>query len=87
MPTFYVTKYALTSGVQQVEAEEPNARYGGRMITNSRNALDGYHGEGIEWHRTPEAAFARAEEMRKAKIASLRKIIAKLEKLTFEVKP
>ena len=40
---------------------------------------------GKDWHRTPESALARAEEMRKAKIASLKKSIAKLEAMTFSV--
>lgn len=39
---------------------------------------------GNEWHRTPEAALARAEDMRAKKIASLRKSIAKLESIVFE---
>jgi hypothetical protein len=42
-----------------------------------------YHSEGIEWHRTESSAIARAEEMRLAKIASLKKQIAKLEKMKF----
>jgi hypothetical protein len=41
------------------------------------------HGEGRQWHRTQESALARAESMRKAKIASLRKSIARLEALSF----
>jgi hypothetical protein len=36
-----------------------------------------------DWHTTPEAAIARAEEMRTKKIASLKKQIAKLEAMTF----
>lgn len=40
-----------------------------------------FHGN--EWHRTREEAVARAEQMRAAKIASLKKQIAKLEKLSF----
>jgi hypothetical protein len=36
-----------------------------------------------DWHRTPEAALARAEEMRRDKIASLKKILAKLEAIKF----
>ena len=45
------------------------------------------HGLGTEWHQTREAAVARAEQMRLAKIASLRKQITKLEAMSFEEKP
>lgn len=40
---------------------------------------------GKDWHRTPEAAIARAEEMRAEKIASLKKQIERLMKLEFKV--
>lgn len=43
-----------------------------------------YHEEGKEWHRTKESAIAKAEEMRKKKIASLQKQIKKLENINFE---
>lgn len=43
-----------------------------------------YHGEGNDWHRTKESAIAKAEEMRKKKIASLKKQIEKLEKMEFK---
>ena len=38
---------------------------------------------GAEWWPTREDAVARAESMRRAKLASLRKSIAKLEKMVF----
>ena len=38
---------------------------------------------GKDWHRTPEAAIARAEEMRAAKIAAMRKHLTKLERMVF----
>jgi hypothetical protein len=44
-----------------------------------------FHGEGRNWHRTPEGAKAKAEAMRKAKIASLKKQLAKLESLSFDI--
>jgi hypothetical protein len=77
----WITKYALTMGISERVARicsdiNPD------MI--SCGGLDLFHGEGREWHRTKEAATARAEEMRKAKIASLKKQIARLEKLTFQ---
>lgn len=76
----WITKYALRDGVQKVEAtlspEYPKCvSWGGYK--------DAW-GEGKEWHRTQEAAIARAEEMRIAKIASLKRQIAKLEKMEFK---
>ena len=81
MGVFFVTKYALTSGIQKVEAEE----VGHDMLRQrASNGFDSYyHSEGRDWHRTMDAAIAKAEASRLAKIASLKKQIAKLEKLTF----
>jgi hypothetical protein len=81
----YITKYALTNGIFKTDGEI-NENY------PSMFSLPGTHhsffNEGKEWHRTLEGAVARAEEMRVKKIASLKKQIAKLEKMTFDkVKP
>lgn len=79
--TAYITKYALSGGILKKEVKlEHNT---GSMVVALDNGYSFYHGEGREWHRTKESAVARAEEMRVAKIASLKKQIAKLEKLSF----
>jgi hypothetical protein len=81
MTTVFVTQYALRGGIKEVELIETD---GGMAVVKWEGALNGqwyFHGKG--WHRTREAAVERAEEMRVAKIASLRKQIAKLEKLKF----
>ncbi len=75
----WITRYALTVGIQYVDAEvverHPTmVKYGSGWFA---------HGEGKEWHLTYSAAVDRAEKMRTAKIASLQKSIKKLEKLTF----
>lgn len=71
----WITKYALTSGIKEMEVEQsenfPDMVY-------DRN--DTYHGEGRDWHRTRESAIAKAEQMRLKKIESLKKQIAKYEK-------
>ena len=79
----WITKYALTEGIFEVDAE---SKEGDTMI--SYKLEDGFssqyaHGEGREWCATEAAAKERAEDMRKARIASLHKSIAKLEKLRF----
>lgn len=71
----YITKYALFDGISEIDADEKYRRiYVPRW---AEHILDG------DWHRTLEAAQTRAEEMRQAKIASLKKQIAKLEKMNF----
>ena len=81
--TAWVTKCALTSGIQKVSGtirhETSSAMFS--YPAKDRGWYDVVHGN--DWHRTPEAALARAEEMRKARIASLKKSIAKLESMTF----
>lgn len=75
----FATKYALTAGIQEVEGEiSSNGLF-------CENGLYGrfFHGEGRDWHRTREAAVRRANQMRIAKIASLKKQLAKLESQAF----
>ena len=74
----WITKYALSQGIFAVEGDPV-----GDGLFRPAGEWHHYHGEGKEWHRTLESAVARAEEMRKAKIASLAKQIRKLDKLTF----
>lgn len=79
--TAFVTKYALSSGgIREIEVEDcfdisPD------MVMEDGMYWQSYRGK--EWHRTREAAVARAEEMRIAKIASLEKQIARLRKIQF----
>ena len=77
--TAWVTKYALSEGIQVVKGEVCHD------ISSTMLSWKQYGtAHGKDWHRTPEAALARAEEMRKAKIASLRKSIEKMERMTFK---
>ncbi len=83
MGVFWISKYALSGGITRIECEEPTAEHPNMLCDKSSGYRNYYHDEGRDWHRTPEAASARAETMRVAKIASLKKQIAKVEKLTF----
>lgn len=81
----FITKYALTVGIFQVDAEI----HGGssNMISCKRGgafSTEFFHGK--DWHCTAEKAVERAEEMRAAKIKSLEKQITKLKGMTFKVK-
>lgn len=82
MTRFWITKYALTKGIFDIETNEPSVEIPS-LITDPKYSLTCYHGEGKDWHRTEDAARAKAEKMRKKKIASLREQIEKLENQTF----
>lgn len=83
--TAYITKHALSNGkILKIEA---------RLCSNVDNTMIAYRTEGstfnqyahdTDWHSTLPDAIAKANEMRVKKIASLKKQIAKLEKMAFE---
>jgi hypothetical protein len=79
---YFVTKYALTDGIQSLEMEVPNdgeiyvydRRPGSwRQFTLGRNCFT-----------DSASATVAASKQRDKKIASLKKQIAKLENLSFE---
>ena len=87
MEKIYITKYALTGGIKEIEANittystsdgkgteyarEPNS-YGSFII-------------GKEAFRSLEDAIKNAEERRQKKIVTLKKQVEKLEKLSFKL--
>lgn len=78
----WITKYALTSGVEKALAEH-GPDYPG-MVTVRRGIYpQSFHGK--DWHRTEAAALARANQMRLDRIAALKKQLTRLQKLTFKV--
>jgi hypothetical protein len=84
---FYITKYALSQGIKEVEGEVHPTIGNGQMLTREKAigawVTETYHGEGKDWHRTHAAAVAKAEAMRLAKISALNRQIAKLQQLKF----
>lgn len=77
----WVTKYVLTAGIQRVRVRHSGI---GDMVTADRRfSHQNYHGEGKDWHRTPEAAVARAEEVRRRKVKSLQASLDKLQARDF----
>lgn len=76
----WITKYALTSGILEKEAEVCTDN----MISVKDTGYYTVYFHGNEWHKSRESAIAKAEEMRKKKIASLKKQIEKLEKMEFK---
>jgi hypothetical protein len=79
----WITKYALTSGIQEVDGEVDTS-ISATMFSWTPASGWMKHAHGKDWHKTREAAIARAEEMRLTKIAGLKRSIAELEKLKFE---
>ena len=78
----WCSKYALTRGIEEVIATSESKKYGnGVDITIEKSLGLFYVGEYV--HNLREDAVAKAETARIKKIASLRKQIAKLEKMVF----
>lgn len=79
----WISKYALTRGIFEIEAERCESIDPDMIAQVSVRYQTTYHGEGKEWHLTKEAAIERANRMRDDKIISLQKQMTKLNKLTF----
>lgn len=75
----FITKYALTEGIKEVDAEM--TRTNGMIVVKYNNYNQCFHKP--DWHETFEEAKAQAEKMRVLKIKSLNKSIDKLESLKF----
>lgn len=84
----FITKYALTIGITQEEADFCSDTSPSMICVKHRvNGSFGsqyFHNE--EWHETWEEAVKRAESMRKRALLSLDKKRKKLESMTFTPK-
>ena len=80
--TVWVTKYALTEGLHQCPVRSADAALNYLQVMLPRAAFPVTFGR-KEWAYTREAALARAEEMRAAKITSLKRQIERLKALEF----
>lgn len=84
----WITKYALTEGIMERDVEsDPQFPSMVTLPGNGGSFRQSFHGEGKDWHRSRDAAVIRAENMRHDKIRSIKKQIARLERLTFGVSP
>lgn len=81
MTTYYLSKYALSEGVEKVESDD---RYSKGDWIDLQDRY-GFYKLGRDIHKVEAEALAAAESMRVKKIASLKKQIAKLEAMTFKV--
>lgn len=78
----WITRYALTTGILEVEGTKHSEDMFEYKVPES-SFIDWAHGN--DWHETKEAAIAHADVMRIRKIKSLERSIEKLKKLRFEV--
>lgn len=83
MPDYFITKHALTDGIVKLWIPvEPTEDGYLSYIQNEPRWQHHFYAK-KDWHRTHEEAASRAEKMRAAKIASAKKQIDRLEKLSF----
>lgn len=75
----WITKYALTRGIYEVEVDELSAD--GGYICQKNNARNVFAPG--QWYVNYAFAASRAEEMRKKKITSLERQIERLRMLKF----
>lgn len=75
----WITKYALTRGILEREVED----CGDGIVKDDSSYITCYYNK-KDYCLDNESAIAKAEEMRKKKIDSLKKQIDKLEKMKFE---
>ena len=79
----YVTKHALTSGIEELIVED----CGDGIVKTPGLMSNGggryFHGKGKDWHEQEWQAKIRAEQMKEKKIKTLTKQIEKLEKMRF----
>lgn len=84
VPVAYVTKYALTQGILIVRDGVIDHYADGagifRMMLTVRTNYVPLHFHGDDWHESLESAQAKANKMLAAKLKSLDKQRAKLEK-------
>jgi hypothetical protein len=76
----FITKYALTQGITELDAEE----VGNGMIRTNGQFAAYFHGLGREWHTDRQSAISAARHMQALKIISLEKQIDKIRRMEFK---
>jgi F0F1-type ATP synthase epsilon subunit len=76
--SYFVTKYALTDGIWEVEDKYASVSVEGYLFVGEQNRRHALIGKRY-WHKTLEEAKAHAEDLLKARIKSLKAQAKKLE--------
>lgn len=85
--TIFIHKYALSDGIRRANvAEIKEGSYEDRKYRYVDMGRCVYLYEGKDWSLSEQEAVAVAEKARLKKIESLKKQIAKMEKMTFPIK-
>lgn len=79
----YITKYALTTGIKEIDIENRSVTNDTIYFCNNSNYYQHYRGN--DWHTTLESAILRAKDMKKRKIKSLEKTLERIKNLEIEV--
>ncbi len=88
--TIYVTKYALTEGIREMQATLYNGSligdpaYDYYSVKFSKEACSTLLRPGVEAFTSREEAITRAKQMQADKLKSLEKQMAKIQKLKFD---
>lgn len=78
----YITKYALTQGIEAVRATACPSNNKAVGVKHSPTGYVQYIYK-PDWHTAFSEARSRAEEMRQRKIVSLQRSLARMKALTF----
>lgn len=79
----FITKYALTQGILEMEANRDGDLIWVKGGFVGRDFFCSQYFHKGEWFLTKEEAIVKAEEMRQKKIKSLEKQLAKLKEMQF----
>ena len=79
----FITKYALTRGIMRFDVERINIEKHYVVVKNSRGFTTMFFRN--DWHRTKQDALDRVEQMREAKLKSLKKSIERISQMKFQL--
>lgn len=79
----WVTKYALTSGIFEVDARHCLETSDKMIEVKGEGAFSTAHYHKPDWHTSREDAVARACEMRDKKVSSMEKKLKRLRDMEF----
>ncbi len=81
----YITKYALTNGILEVEAELTEFGDGASVIRVKGSKFHFALFHKPFWFESKEEAIVAAEKQKERKINSFKKRISELEEMTFQI--
>jgi len=82
MTKIYVTKYALSNGIQEVDADIDDDK--GMALYKAEETIYTQYVHLPFYHLSKESAIAHAEELRAKKLKSLEKSIKKIKSIKFD---